>query len=72
MVMSLGAFGLRIDGFKIKVRGISLDLGGTIGTKGVAADVDCDITCKTEMEVAGKLPLKLGSIKVNLDEKETS
>lgn len=70
VVMSLGSFRIKIDRFKIKVRGISVDLGGTIGTKGVAAEVDCDVTCRTEMEVAGKVPLKLGSIKVNLAEEE--
>jgi hypothetical protein len=70
VVMSLGGFSVKFDRFKINVQGASVDLGGTIGTKGVAAEVDCDVTCRTEMEVAGQVPLKLGSIRVNLAEEE--
>ncbi|PXF58383.1 MAG: hypothetical protein C4B58_06660 [Deltaproteobacteria bacterium] len=70
LIASVGGFRIKLDPFEAKFKGIHLQLSGAIGTKGLEGKMDCDVSCKTEMDVAGKLPVKIGAIKVSLSEED--
>lgn len=68
MIASVGGFKIRLNPFQLRSKGIGLHVKGILGTKGSAAEMDMDVSCETEMEVAGKVPIKVGRIQMDLCE----
>ena len=67
MVASIGGFRIRTRPFSVRSAGIGVHVYGVLGKdKGVKGDVDIDVSCKTEMDVEGNLPVKLGRVQVDL------
>lgn len=65
MVASVGGFHIRLRPFQVKLKGIGLHVAGVLGTKGSAGEVDAKVACETDMQVEGKVPIKVG--RINLD-----
>jgi hypothetical protein len=65
MVASVGGFHIRLRPFQVKLKGIGLHVAGVLGTKGSAGEVDVKVACETDMQVEGKVPIKVG--RINLD-----
>jgi hypothetical protein len=66
LVASVGGFHIGLRPFQLRLKGISLHVAGVLGTKGSAGEVDAKVACETEMEVEGKIPIKVGRINLDL------
>jgi len=69
MVASVGGFRIQTQPFAIRSKGIGVHVFGVVGkNKGLKGDIDVDVACKTEMDVEGKVPVKVGRVQVDLCE----
>ena len=66
LVASIGGFHFRVKPFDLRLDGIGLEIAGSV--QGLAGEGEARMDCETEMEVKGKLPVKVGRISVDLDE----
>lgn len=67
MVASVGGFRIRTRPFSVRSKGIGVHVYGVLGKdEGVKGDVSMDVSCKTEMDVEGNLPVKVGRVQVDL------
>ncbi|MGA2735934.1 MAG: hypothetical protein ABSG65_00625 [Bryobacteraceae bacterium] len=68
LVGTIGGFRLGVNPFDIRVTGMGLDVTGTV--HGLTAAGEAHVSCETDIEAEGKLPVKVGRIHVDLDEEE--
>lgn len=69
MVATVGGFRIQTEPFRVRSKGIGLHVFGVVGKKkGLEGEVDVDVACKTEMDVEGNVPVKVGRVQVDLCE----
>jgi len=68
VMISVGGFPIKLDRFKVNVEKAGLDLKGTVGLKGIHADIDTKIDCETDMDLKGHLTGKVGLSHLDLIE----
>jgi len=68
LVATIGGFRFSVKPFDLRMSGMGLEVSGTVSN--LAAEGEAHVDCKTVLEAEGKLPVKVGSIQVNLGEEE--
>jgi len=69
MIATIGDFRVRSKPFSVRSKGIGVHVYGVLGKdEGLEGNVDMDVSCKTEMDVEGTLPIKVGRVQVDLCE----
>jgi hypothetical protein len=69
MVATIGDFRIKTRPFSVRSKGIGVHVYGVVGKdKGLQGDIDVDVKCKTEMDVEGNVPVKVGRVQVDLCE----
>jgi hypothetical protein len=68
IMMSVGAFPVKLDRFAVNVEKAALDVNGTLGLKGIHASVDSKIDCSTDMDLKGEVTGKVGLSHLELGE----
>jgi hypothetical protein len=66
VVASIGGFKAKINPLSVKVAAESLHMKGIFGSKGIEGKIGCQVACRTEMEVQGRVGGKLGSVVLQL------
>lgn len=66
VVASIGGFKARIKPVSIRVGAESLQVKGIFGSKGIEGKIGCQVACRTEMELQGRVGGKLGSVVLQL------
>jgi hypothetical protein len=70
IMISVGGFPVKLDRFQVNVEKAGLDLGGTVGLKGIHASVDSKVDCSTDMDLKGHVAGKVGLSHLDLIEDE--
>ena len=70
VMISVGGFPVKLDRFQVNVEKAGLDLGGTVGLKGIHASVDSKIDCSTDMDLKGHVAGKVGLSHLDLIDDE--
>ena len=70
VMMSVGGFPIKLDRFAVNVAKAGLDVGGTIGLKGIHARVDSKIDCATDVALKGHVAGKIGLSHLDLADDE--
>ncbi len=66
VVATIGGFRLKLNPFTVNIEGVSFDIGGVLGTEGIKSTLDCQVACRTEMDVKGGASAKLGRLEFHL------
>jgi hypothetical protein len=66
VVATVGGIAVKLRPLSVKVGAESLHMKGILGTKGIEGKVGCQVACRTEMEVEGRVGGKLGSVVLQL------
>jgi hypothetical protein len=66
LVATIGGFRVGVKPFDLSLTDLSLELSGTL--QQISAEGEAHVACETEITVDGKLPVKVGSIHVDLNE----
>lgn len=61
VVAMIGGFNIKLNPFTIKIEDASMQINGLLGTNGIEGSMDCQVACKTEMEMKGKVNGKIGT-----------
>lgn len=70
VMISVGGFPVKLDRFQVNVEKAGLDLGGTVGLKGIHASVDSKVDCSTDMDLKGHVAGKVGLSHLDLIDDE--
>lgn len=70
IMMSVGAFPVKLDRFAVNVEKAALDINGILGLKGIHASVDSKIDCSTDMNLKGEVTGKVGLSHLELGEEQ--
>ena len=70
LVATIGGFRLHLKPFDIQCGTKGIHARGTLGTEGIAGDINARMDCEMEGNVDGDLPVKLGKIHVDVDKEE--
>ena len=70
IMISVGGFPVKLDRFQVNVEKAGLDLGGTVGLKGIHASVDSKVDSSTDMDLKGHVAGKVGLSHLDLIEDE--
>ena len=70
VMMSVGGIPIKLDRFQVNVEKAGLDVGGTIGLKGIHARVDSKIDCATDVALKGHVAGKIGLSHLDLADDE--
>jgi hypothetical protein len=68
LVATIGDFHIRLQPFDVNLGLKHVHAAGTLGTEGLAGEIDAKMKCEMEGEVDGNLPIKLRPIHLDLDE----
>lgn len=64
---SIGGFKVTLSPVHVSIGGKGMRLQGVLGTKGVAGRMDGKVQCETDMDIAGKLVGRVGTLALQLD-----
>ena len=67
---AIGPIQVKLNPLELQLEHLRLHFGGVLGEKGLQGEIDLQVACQTEMEVAGDIPIKLSSVCLNLEEAE--
>ena len=68
LIASIGGFSIDLQRFRVDVDKAGLDLKGTLGLKGIKANVQSKIDCSTEMKLDGDVTGRVGLSHLELGE----
>jgi hypothetical protein len=68
VLASVGGFRIAFSPFRVRTKGMTVQLEGVLGTKGIVGKMNGKIDCKTEMKADGKLVGRVGTFTVELGE----
>lgn len=69
-VGAIGDFGVRVESFEVSAKGFGVRFDGTLGTEGIACDLDGTVACKMEMDLTGSVPGKVARASLELADGE--
>ena len=68
LVATIGGFQIAVKPFDVRLANMNCEFSGTL--EEVTAEGDAHVKCESEISLNGKLPVKVGSIQVDLSEEQ--
>lgn len=70
LIASIGGFKIKLNPFHIKVDNAKVHVKGTLGPDGIKGRLDCQVACRTDVDMSGEVTGKPGIFKLDLGEEE--